>query len=51
MVMAMAAGATDSALAGDAADMLLRGIIGRVNKLAVTCGVILCQNKKPPYRN
>ena len=37
--MAMAAVATDSARAGDAADMLHRGIISRVNKLAVTCGV------------
>jgi hypothetical protein len=37
--MAMAAVATDSARAGDAADMLHRGIISRVNKLAATCGV------------
>ncbi|MDR3614765.1 MAG: haloalkane dehalogenase [Candidatus Obscuribacterales bacterium] len=37
--MAMAAVATDSARAGDAADMLHRGIISRVNKVAATCGV------------
>ncbi len=37
--MAMAAVATDSARAGDAADMLYRGIISRANKLAATCGV------------
>lgn len=37
--MAMAAVATDSARAGDAADMLHRGIISRVNKLAAKCGV------------
>ncbi len=37
--MAMAAVATDSSRAGDAADMLRRGIISRVNKLAATCGV------------
>ena len=37
--MAMAAVATDSARAGDAADMVHRGIISRVNKLAATCGV------------
>lgn len=36
--MAMAAVGTDSARAGDAADMLRRGIISRVNKLAATCG-------------
>ena len=37
--MAMAAVATDSARVGDAADMLQRGIISRVNGLAATCGV------------
>jgi hypothetical protein len=37
--MAMAAVATDSARVGDAEDMLHRGIISRVNKLAATCGV------------
>lgn len=37
--MAMAAVATDSARAGDAVDMLRRGIISRVNKLAASCGV------------
>lgn len=37
--MAMAAVATDSARAGDAEDMLHRGIISRVNKLAAMCGV------------
>ncbi len=37
--MAMAAVATDSARAGDAADMLQRGIISRVNRLAAKCGV------------
>lgn len=37
--MAMAAVATDSARAGDAADMLQRGIISRVNGLAANCGV------------
>ena len=37
--MAMATVATDSARAGDAADMFHRGIISRVNKLAATCGV------------
>jgi hypothetical protein len=37
--MAMVAVATNSARAGDAADMLHRGIISRVNKLAATCGV------------
>ena len=37
--MAMAAVATNSARAGDAADMFNRGIISRVNKLAATCGV------------
>jgi len=37
--MAMAAVATDSARAGDAEDMLHRGIISRVNKLAAKCGV------------
>ena len=37
--MAMAAVATDSARAGDAADMLKRGILSRVNKIAANCGV------------
>ena len=37
--MAMAAVATDSARVGDAADMLERGIISRVNKLAAKCRV------------
>jgi len=37
--MAMAAVATESARAGDAEDMLDRGIISRVNKLAAKCGV------------
>jgi len=37
--MAMAAVATDSARVGDAADMLQRGIISRVNRLAAMCGV------------
>ena len=37
--MAMAAVATDSARVGDGADMLKRGIISRVNKLAAKCGV------------
>ena len=37
--MAMAAVATDSARVGDAADMLQRGTISRVNKLAASCGV------------
>ena len=37
--MAMAAVATDSARAGDAEDMLKRGIISRANNLAVMCGV------------
>jgi hypothetical protein len=41
--MAMAAVATDSARAGDAADMLHRGIISRVNKLAANCGVEIGQ--------
>jgi hypothetical protein len=37
--MAMAAVATDSARVGDGADMLQRGIISRVNRLAANCGV------------
>ena len=37
--MAMVAVATDSARVGDGADMLKRGIISRVNKLAAKCGV------------
>ncbi|MDR3488726.1 MAG: hypothetical protein P4M05_27965 [Bradyrhizobium sp.] len=37
--MAMAAVATGSARAGDGADMLKRGIISRVNRLAAKCGV------------
>jgi hypothetical protein len=37
--MAMAAVATDSARVGDAADMLQRGTISRVNRLAAMCGV------------
>jgi hypothetical protein len=35
----MAAVATDSARVGDGADMLQRGVISRVNKLAAMCGV------------
>ena len=41
--MAMAAVATDSARVGDAADMLHRGTISRVNGLAATCGVEIGQ--------
>ena len=37
--MAMAAVATNSARVGDGADMLQRGIISRVNRLAAKCGV------------
>jgi len=37
--MAMAAVGTMSARAGDAADMLQRGIISRANRLAAACGV------------
>ncbi len=37
--MAMAAVAANSARAGDAADMVKRGIISRANNLAATCGV------------
>lgn len=37
--MAMAAVATDSARVGDGADMLQRGIISRVNRIAAMCGV------------
>jgi hypothetical protein len=37
--MAMAAVAADSARVGDAADMLQRGTISRVNKLGAMCGV------------
>lgn len=37
--MAMAAVATDSARVGDGEDMLQRGVISRVNRLAAMCGV------------